>query len=136
MNEFGGPQVWDGQGLEMGQGVMDDGYDMGKTPGGGQGMAVLDFYGNQGPQEDDGIYEAKTVDTNAAGGPGGRRKKKKLYDAEGNELPPAKANQVSPDPRTKLARKNAEADGMLDGPAGVYDIRNKINGEIGDMMAE
>ena len=79
----------------MGQGVMDDGYDNGKTPGGGQGMAVLDFYGNTGPQADDGIYEAKTVDTNMA--PGNpdkpqRRKKKKQYDAEGNELSQPKGN--------------------------------------------
>ena len=57
-------------------------------------MAVLDFYGNQGPAPDDGIYEAKTVDKGAGGE--SRRKKKKLYDAEGNELPPAKVNQVQP----------------------------------------
>ena len=122
----------------MGQGVMDDGYDNGKTPGGGQGMAVLDFYGNTGPQADDGIYEAKTVDTNmAAGNPDKpqRRKKKKQYDAEGNELSQPKGNQVSPHP-SGIKSKHADQDGMLDGPAGVYDIRNKVDNGINDMMAE
>jgi len=52
----------------MGQGAYD-GYenDMGKTPGGGQGMSVLDFYGNTGPAPNDGIYEAKTIDTKGDG---------------------------------------------------------------------
>lgn len=42
---------------------MDDGWGDNKTPGGGQGMAVLDFYGNQGQRPNDGIYEGRTVNS-------------------------------------------------------------------------
>ena len=37
----------------------------------------------------------------------------------------------------KMNKKHADQDGMLDGPAGVFDIRNKTNNnKVNDMMEE
>jgi len=36
----------------------------------------------------------------------------------------------------KIKSKHADEDGMLDGPNGVYDIKNKLDNKVTDMMAE